>query len=116
MAWIGQDRAVETRPTDAELIAASASDPRSFAAIFDRHFADIDRYLARRVGASLAADLAADTFAIAFRSRARYDPSASDARPWLFGIAANLLRHHWRTERRRLRFERRLRTSRSRTR
>jgi RNA polymerase sigma factor (sigma-70 family) len=103
MMWIGQDRVVETSPTDAEVIAASASDPRSFAAIFDRHFADIDRYLARRVGSSLADDLAADTFMVAFRSRARYDPSVPDARPWLFGIAANLLRRHWRTERRRLR-------------
>jgi RNA polymerase sigma-70 factor (ECF subfamily) len=103
MVWIGQDRAVEMRSTDAQVIAASASDPRSFAAIFDRHFADIDRYLARRVGASLADDLAADTFVVAFRSRARYDPAAPDARPWLFGIAANLLRRHWRTERRRLR-------------
>lgn len=42
-------------------------------------------------------------FAIAFRSRGRYDRGAADARPWLFGIAANLARRHSRTERRRLR-------------
>lgn len=39
---------------------------------------------------------------MAFRRRAVYDPRSEDARPWLFGIAANLLRHHRRTERRQL--------------
>jgi RNA polymerase sigma-70 factor (ECF subfamily) len=97
---IGQYPSVET---DAELIVASVVDPSRFEAIFDRHFAEIDRYLARRIGAQLADDLAADTFVVAFRSRARYDANAPNARPWLYGIAANLARRHWRTERRRLR-------------
>lgn len=100
MSAIGQYASVET---DAELIAASVADPARFEAIFDRHFAEIDRYLARRVGAQLADDLVAETFVVAFRSRARYDANAPNARPWLYGIAANLLRRHWRTERRRLR-------------
>ena len=89
--------------SDADLIAASVTDAARFGEIFDRHFADIDRYLARRVGPALADDLAAETFVVAFRSRARYDLTAGDARPWLFGISANLVRRHWRTERRRLR-------------
>jgi RNA polymerase sigma-70 factor (ECF subfamily) len=102
MAAIGQETSVD-RISDAAVIATSLGDPERFAEIFDRHFAEIDRYLARRVGASLADELAAETFVIAFRSRSRYDPAAHDARPWLFGIAANLVRRHWRTERRRLR-------------
>jgi RNA polymerase sigma-70 factor (ECF subfamily) len=101
MRPIGQTLAVEL--TDAEVITASLSDAVRFGEIFDRHFAEIDRYLARRVGTTLADDLAAETFVVAFRSRARFDPAAPDARPWLFGIAANLVRRHWRTERRRLR-------------
>lgn len=88
---------------DSAVIAASLVDPAAFGAIFDRHYAHINRYLARRVGPALADELAAETFVIAFRSRGRYDRSAADARPWLFGIAANLARRHWRTERRRLR-------------
>lgn len=95
--------AAERDQSDAVIIAASMLDAASFALIFDRHFDEIDRYLARRVGVSLADDLAAETFVIAFRSRARYDRETPDARPWLFGIAANLVRRHWRTERRRLR-------------
>jgi RNA polymerase sigma factor (sigma-70 family) len=89
-------------PTDAEVIGASRSDPPRFAEIFDRHFAALHRYLRRRVGKDLADELAAETFARAFAARHRYDTAHPDALPWLFGIAANLLRSHARTERRRL--------------
>ena len=74
---------------------------RSFEAAFDAEFASLHRYLARRVGAA-ADELAADTFAVAFRNWERLDPERP-VRPWLYGIAANLMRHHWRKERRMLR-------------
>jgi RNA polymerase sigma factor (sigma-70 family) len=89
-------------PTDAEVIEASRSNPPLFGVVFDRHFAALHRYLRRRVGEDLADELAAETFARAFAGRNRYDTTHPDARPWLFGIAANLLRRYARTERRRL--------------
>ena len=88
--------------TDAEDIASSDDDPERFGLLFYRHFPAIHRYVNRRVGPDLADDLASETFAIAFRRRATYDMSQGDARPWLFGIATNLVRSHRRTERRRL--------------
>ena len=100
---IGQESLVQSGLSDAAVIAASVEDGARFGEIFDRHFAEIDRYLSRRVGWVLADEIASEVFVIAFRSRGRYDPAAADARPWLFGIAANLARRHWRTERRRLR-------------
>ena len=100
---IGQESLVQTGLSDAAVIAASLEDAGQFGEIFDRHFAEIDRYLARRVGWVLADEIASEVFVIAFHSRGRYDRAAADARPWLFGIAANLARRHWRTERRRLR-------------
>jgi RNA polymerase sigma-70 factor (ECF subfamily) len=90
------------REPDARIVAASRSDPARFEELFDRHFPAIHRYLARRAGSQLADDLAAETFVQAFRIRARYDLSRPDARPWLLGIATNLLRHQLRDERRRL--------------
>jgi RNA polymerase sigma factor (sigma-70 family) len=102
MGGSGQDRSVEAR-SDAQVIAASRVEPRVFAAVFDRHYDAVHRYLARRVGSDLADDLAADTFTTAFDARRRYDTAHLDARPWLFGIATNLLRHHRRGEARRLR-------------
>jgi RNA polymerase sigma-70 factor (ECF subfamily) len=74
----------------------------SFEDAFEAEFAPLHRYLARRLGASGADDLAAETFAVAFRNWDRLDP-ARPVRPWLYGIAANLVRHHWRKERRMLR-------------
>jgi len=83
---------------DHDLIRLSAADPEAFGQIFDRHAATIHRYLARRVGPLLADDLTAETFLIAFRNRDKYDMSYEDGRPWLYGIAANLLRGHQRAE------------------
>ena len=57
---------------------------------------------AGEVGATAADDLAAATFSVAYRNWERFDP-ARPVRPWLYGIAANLARHHWRSERRMLR-------------
>ena len=88
---------------DAELIEYSLVDGATFAVVFDRHFRAIHRFLRARVGAQLADDLASETFAIAFSRLATYDRSRDDARPWLYGIAVNLLREHRRSEERRLR-------------
>jgi RNA polymerase sigma-70 factor (ECF subfamily) len=92
-----------TTNTDAEIIRASRDEPRQFGLIFDRHFDTLYRYLCRRVGAALADDLASQTFTEAFAHRSRYDPARPSALPWLYGIAANLLRRHYRGEQRQLR-------------
>lgn len=89
--------------TDADLIRASLRESRTFAGIFDRHFARVRGYLGRRVEPDVAADLSSETFAVAFDARARFDLTRADAGPWLLGIATNLLRHHRRSEVRRLR-------------
>ena len=84
--------------SDAALIEASLAKPDRFGELFDRHMPEIRRYLHRRVGVAEGDDLTAECFAVAFRGRARYDGSRADARPWLFGIAANLIRNHRRSE------------------
>jgi len=72
--------------------------PAGFEAAFQQHFPTIYRFIARRVGPALAEDLAAETFAIAYRRRAAYVPGRGSLRSWLYGIATNLLRNHWRAE------------------
>lgn len=74
----------------------------SFAAAFEAEFPQLYRYLARRVGATTAEDLAAATFEVAYSNWDRFEPDRP-LRPWLYGIAANLVRRHWRSERRMLR-------------
>ena len=89
--------------SDAAAIAASLESPAAFAGVFERHHPAVHRYLARRIGADLADELAAETFAVAFAKRGRYDGAFADARPWLFGIATKLAHRHWRREERELR-------------
>jgi RNA polymerase sigma factor (sigma-70 family) len=92
----------DAAPSDAELISRSAADPAEFAALFDRHGTTVHRYLARRVG-ELADDLLSETFLVAFRRRTAYRPEHLEVRPWLLGIATNVVRGHQRSERRRYR-------------
>ena len=88
--------------SDAAVIESSCSEPGAFGAIFDRHFDAVYRYLARRVGPGCADDLASSTFVVAFERRRRFRPEATTARPWLLGIATNLLRNERRAEQRAL--------------
>jgi RNA polymerase sigma-70 factor (ECF subfamily) len=91
-----------SQPTDEQLVTASLTDPERFAILFDRHAATVHRYLGRRVG-ELADDLLSETFLVAFRRRADYRPEHVEVRPWLIGIATNLVHGAARAERRRYR-------------
>jgi DNA-directed RNA polymerase specialized sigma24 family protein len=57
------------QPSDAKLIEQSPAEPEVFAVLFDRYAADIHHYATRRLGASAADDLVAETFLAAFRRR-----------------------------------------------
>jgi RNA polymerase sigma factor (sigma-70 family) len=83
---------------DAPLISRSLGTPERFAAIFDRHAAAIHSYVTRRLGRDRADDVVAEVFLVAFQRRGEYDLTHADARPWLYGIATNLIRRHRRNE------------------
>jgi RNA polymerase sigma-70 factor, ECF subfamily len=91
------------RHTDALAISRSLTAPEYFEVVFDRHFASIHGYLRRRLGPELAQELAAETFLHAFEGRGRFAAGSDSALPWLYGIAANLMKMHRRAEERRLR-------------
>jgi RNA polymerase sigma factor (sigma-70 family) len=95
--------------TDADAVVASWRDPSAFALLFDRHARVVHRFVAARASRNDVEDLVAETFTTAFRSRSRFDRRYDDARPWLLGIAANVLRHHHRAEARRQRRRRSIR-------
>lgn len=81
---------------DAEIVAASVQEPERFAELFDRHWADLHRFCVARIG-DAGEDVAAEVFRVAFSDRRRFDQRRASARPWLFGIASNLIRRHHRT-------------------
>jgi RNA polymerase sigma factor (sigma-70 family) len=84
--------------TDAALITASKTTPECFGLIFDRYFDEIRAFVWRRLGPAHAEDVAAEAFARAFSQRGRFDTRYESARPWLFGIASNLIKMHARAE------------------
>jgi hypothetical protein len=93
---------------DEKLRSGPIEAPAESEDVFRAHFAPVYRFIARRVGTDLAEDLAAEAFATAYRRRASYDPARGSVRSWLFGIAANVLREHWRDEQELLELDARL--------
>ena len=81
--------------TDAVVIERSLRTPEAFGELFDRHWDSVYRYCRSRAG-DAGEDLAAETFKLAFDRRATYDVDRADARPWLLGVATNLIRNHLR--------------------
>lgn len=77
-------------------MVGSLDEPARFGEIFDRHAGAIFLYLARRIGPQEASDLLADSFLAAFQARSRFASDRPSALPWLYGIASNLLRKHFR--------------------
>jgi len=77
------------------------SPQEGFADVFDRHYEHIYAYAARRLGPDLAEDVASETFLVAYDRRAGFDPARGAVRPWLYGIASNLIMRHSRAEARR---------------
>ncbi|GAA2892035.1 RNA polymerase sigma factor [Nonomuraea rubra] len=84
--------------TDASIIERSRHEPERFSVIFDRYFTAIHRYVAARLGAGAADDVASETFLAAFDQRDQYDLAYPSARAWLYGIATNLIGRHRRAE------------------
>ena len=89
--------------SDEELMAGYATDGdrAAFEALFHRHGPRLQGYFRRFVGSDpVAQDLAQQTFLQLHRARRDYRLGAP-LRPWLFTIAANLRREHFRRRGRR---------------
>ncbi|HEV2774797.1 MAG TPA: sigma-70 family RNA polymerase sigma factor [Solirubrobacteraceae bacterium] len=78
--------------SDAELLRESTRRPEAFGEFYDRHAEALLGFFARRTwDAQDAADLTAETFAVAFASRRRYRDTGAPAYAWLLGIARHQL-------------------------
>lgn len=83
--------------SDAELIRLTDTEPEAFGELYRRHIGAVVSFFARRTAdAEMTAELAAETFAVALETRARFDPARGTPVAWIFGIARNLLRQYWR--------------------
>ena len=91
---------------DVQLVRACAGgDTAALGQLFDRHNLAVYRFLSRLLGASSADldELVSETFLNVFRSARSFRGQAS-VRTWINAIAANIGRHHVRSESRRRSF------------
>ena len=76
-------------------------DPDALREFFDAYFDRIYGYVRRLVGSEhLAEDLTQDVFMHLQQAFPKYDPER-ELRPWVFTIATNKVRDHWRSRRHR---------------
>ena len=76
-------------------------DEQEFRAIYEAHHAEVCAYFARRVARDDVEDLAAETFAVAWRKLPR---RVEHPLPWLYAVAGNVLSNHRRKLARRASF------------
>jgi RNA polymerase sigma-70 factor, ECF subfamily len=75
------------------------SDPRvEFTAIYEDHYLAVRQFIAWQCESSELDDVVADVFLVAWRRFKELD--STWARPWLFGVAKNVLRSRHRSQRR----------------
>jgi RNA polymerase sigma-70 factor, ECF subfamily len=78
-------------------IRAAQADPERFGPLYDLYFTTIFRFIHRRTSRrELTADLTQQTFLKALLALGKYQPRGLPFRAWLFRIALNELRMHWR--------------------
>ncbi len=100
---IDERRAALSEISDEALLASCAvGDSAALGALFDRHHEAVYRVVSRllRMEASEIDDIVQTTFLEAWKSANRYNAKGS-VKSFLFGIAANTVRHHVRSVRRR---------------
>jgi RNA polymerase sigma-70 factor (ECF subfamily) len=85
--------------------AVRAGDERAWRTWYDESFAGLHRYVLWRCGGRRdhADEVVQETWLTAVRRVGLFDPAAGPFAAWLRGVAANLLRNHFRREVRRAR-------------
>jgi RNA polymerase sigma-70 factor (ECF subfamily) len=85
--------------SDGALLAGLPRQPELMGVLYERHAQEVFRYLARRAGPAAAEDLLSEVFIAALSASSRVVAHDSgSALPWLYGIALNVLRSHFRRQ------------------
>jgi len=85
----------------ARIVAAQSGDREAFDALAENHRSEIRKFIQKRVGKDQADDLLQEIWLAAWLSIREFD-SRSRFRTWLFGIAINKCKTHYRTQQRKM--------------
>ncbi len=93
---VERSEAVANLPSDIALLHSCRQQPEAFGTFYHRHVDQMLAYFWKHTRShEAAADLTAETFAIALERVESFDPDRGAPTQWLFGIARNLLRRFW---------------------
>jgi RNA polymerase sigma-70 factor, ECF subfamily len=84
--------------SDGELLRhTTAGDEEAFNTLYDRHQGGIYRFVLHSSGgdALLAEEVTQEVFLVLIHEPGRYDPARGSLAAYLFGVARNLVRQHW---------------------
>ncbi len=82
--------------SDEAILQESLARPAAFSELFSLHGDRLHAYFTRRAGRFAADDLSSELWLRAFRKRSTFDPCRGTVLGWIYGIARNLVRHHYR--------------------
>jgi len=83
--------------SEEEQVLRAKASPEAFAPLYERYFGDIFKFVLRRTAhRELTADLTQQTFLKAMLALPKYEPRGLPFRAWLYRIALNEVRMHWR--------------------
>ncbi len=89
---------LRTKSEERLLIEAAQRDPSRFGDLYERNFARVYAYIARRVGnREEAQDLTAEVFHRALANLGRFEWRGVPIAAWLFKLAANALADRWKS-------------------
>ena len=95
--WWHKKVVTDYERSDRLLLAGLRDRPELIGPLYERHAPAVYRFLSRRAGSAAAEDLLSEVFMAALQVRKRVTAHDSgSALPWLYGIAANVLRRHFR--------------------
>lgn len=98
--------------TDGELLRACGHDPEAFRVLYQRWAEELLRFFQRRTGdAETSLELTAETFAIVYERRERYQERRGSFAGWLYGIGRHELQRFRRRARTEFRAVRRLKVA-----
>lgn len=94
------DDGVRKLPEESELIESARTDATAFEALYRQHRQRIADHIQRRVGdPSQVEEIVAEVFVAAWRGLPNYEARGTPFRAWLYRIAGNAIRKHFRTKR-----------------
>lgn len=83
---------------DSALAVAARDDREAFLQLYDRFVPHIERYVAARIGSGDVDDIVSGTFLRAIEHIGGFNPRRGSFAPWLFAIARNEIRTHYRRQ------------------